>query len=56
MREAKEEEFTFDNDATYMDSGKDSAAYSYQGTKQMSGLFRLYRGTWDNQYGRLPTR
>jgi hypothetical protein len=38
MREAKEEEFTFDNDATYMDSGKDSAAYSYQGTKQMSGL------------------
>jgi len=38
MREAKEDGFTFDNDATYIDSGKDSAAYSYQGTKQMSGL------------------
>jgi hypothetical protein len=38
MREAKEEAFTFDNDATYMDSGKDCAAYSYLERKQMSGL------------------
>jgi DDE family transposase len=38
MREAKEEEFTFDNDATYLDSNKDSAEYSYQGIRQMSGL------------------
>lgn len=38
MREAKEEEFTYDNDATYMDSRKDSAAYSYNKTKQMSAL------------------
>ena len=27
MKRAKEEEFTFDNDATYMDSGKKSAEY-----------------------------
>lgn len=38
IREAEEEEFTFDNDATYMDSGKDCAAYSYQERRQMSGL------------------
>jgi hypothetical protein len=38
MRRAKENEFTFDSDATYMDSGKDSAEYSYQGRRQMSGL------------------
>ena len=38
MKRAKEEEFTFDNDATYMDSGKKSAEYSYQKRRQMSGL------------------
>jgi hypothetical protein len=38
MKLTKEEEFTFDSDATYIDSGKDSAQYSYQGRKQMSGL------------------
>ncbi len=36
--EAREEEFTYDNDATYMDSGKDCAKYSYQKRRQMSGL------------------
>ena len=38
MRQAPEEEFTFDSDATYIDSGKKSAEYSYQGRRQMSGL------------------
>ena len=38
MREAKEEEFTYDNDATFIDSDKRSAAYSYQGIRQFSGL------------------
>lgn len=38
MREAKEEEFTYDNDATFIDSNKRSAAYSYQGIRQFSGL------------------
>lgn len=38
MRLAREEEFTFDSDATYIDSGKGSAEYSYQGRRQMSGL------------------
>ncbi len=38
MREAEEEEFTYDNDATYIDSNKDSAKYSYQKEKQFSGL------------------
>jgi|APSaa5957512622_1039677.scaffolds.fasta_scaffold38689_1 hypothetical protein len=31
-------EFTYDNDATYFDSNKDSAAYSYQKEKQFSAL------------------
>lgn len=31
-------EFTYDNDATYLDSEKESAAYSYQKKKQFSGL------------------
>ena len=31
-------EFTYDNDATYFDSEKKSAAYSYQKKKQFSGL------------------
>ncbi len=38
MREVKEEEFTYDNDATYIDSQKESAEYSYKGIRQMSGL------------------
>ncbi len=38
MKQAKEEEFTYDNDATYIDSEKKSARYSYQGEKQFSGL------------------
>ncbi|MCK5179839.1 MAG: IS1380 family transposase, partial [Candidatus Omnitrophica bacterium] len=38
MKEAKEEEFTYDNDATYIDSKKKSSRYSYQGEKQFSGL------------------
>ena len=29
---------TYDNDATYFDSEKDSAEYSYQKSKQFSGL------------------
>ena len=38
MKQSREEEFTYDNDATYMDSGKDCAEYSYQKRRQMSGL------------------
>jgi hypothetical protein len=38
MKLADVDEMTYDNDATYIDSGKDSAAYSYQGRKQFSGL------------------
>lgn len=38
MHQAPEQEFTYDNDATYFDSEKDSAAYSYQMRKQYSGL------------------
>lgn len=38
MRKAEEEEFTYDNDATYFDSEKESAAYSYKKSKQFSGL------------------
>lgn len=38
MKEATEKEFTYDNDATYFDSEKKSADYSYQKRKQFSGL------------------
>lgn len=38
MRKSEEEEFTYDNDATYFDSEKESAAYSYKKSKQFSGL------------------
>jgi len=34
----EEEELTYDNDATYFDSDKGSAEYSYQKRKQFSGL------------------
>lgn len=38
MKRASATEFTFDSDATYMDSDKDSAEYSYHGRRQMSAL------------------
>lgn len=38
LKELDEEELTYDNDATYFDSEKDSANYSYQKRKQFSGL------------------
>jgi len=38
MGKTQAEEFTYDNDATYIDSEKKSARYSYQGSKQFSGL------------------
>lgn len=38
MKELEEDELTYDNDATYFDSAKDSAGYSYQKSKQFSGL------------------
>jgi hypothetical protein len=38
MRQTEHEELTYDNDATYFDSEKDSASYSYQKKKQYSGL------------------
>lgn len=38
MAESDEREFTYDNDATYFDSEKDTATYSYQMKKQYSGL------------------
>jgi hypothetical protein len=38
MKQSGEAEFTFDSDATYMDSGKECAEYSYQKRRQMSGL------------------
>ena len=38
LRQIEETELTYDNDATYFDSAKESAKYSYQKTKQFSGL------------------
>jgi len=38
MVESELEEFTYDNDATYFDSEKDCAEYSYQKSLQFSGL------------------
>ena len=38
MRDSKLEEFTYDNDATYIDSNKESAEFSYQKERQFSGL------------------
>lgn len=38
MRSSEFEEFTYDGDATYFDSEKDSATYSYQMKKQYSGM------------------
>jgi len=38
MRQVRAEGFTYDNDATYVDSDKDCAEYSYQKRRQMSGL------------------
>ena len=38
MRNIEADELTYDNDATYIDSEKDSARYSYQKEKQFSAL------------------
>jgi len=38
LKRIDEEELTYDNDATFLDSNKKSAEYSYQGRKQFSGL------------------
>lgn len=38
LRGSSLEEFTYDGDATYFDSEKDSATYSYQMKKQYSGM------------------
>jgi hypothetical protein len=38
MRDSKLKEFTYDGDATYFDSEKESATYSYQMKKQYSGM------------------
>ena len=38
IRKSELEEFTYDNDAMYIDSDKKSASYSYQGAKQFSGM------------------
>jgi len=38
MRDSQLKEFTYDGDATYFDSEKDSATYSYQMKKQYSGM------------------
>ena len=38
MKKSKESEFTYDNDATYFNSDKDSATYSYKKEKQFSAL------------------
>ncbi len=38
LRASEIKEFTYDNDATYFESTKDSARYSYRETKDFSGL------------------
>ena len=38
LKKLEEQELTYDNDAVYFDSEKDSASYSYQNRKQFSGL------------------
>ena len=38
MKDSEVREFTYDNDATYFDSDKDSATHSYQMRRQYSGL------------------
>ena len=38
MKQSELEEFTYDGDATYFDSEKDSATYSYNKRKQYSGM------------------
>ena len=38
MKQSEVEEFTYDGDATYFDSAKESATYSYQMKKQYSGM------------------
>jgi hypothetical protein len=38
MEKSEYQEFTYDHDATYIDSNKKSASYSYQKVKQFSGM------------------
>ena len=47
---------TYDNDATYFDNDKRSAEYSYQKSKQFSGLTGCIAELGMNQYVRFPTR
>lgn len=59
MRKSPEREFTYDIDATYWDSEKDSATYSYQLRKQYSGLLGFIAemkicNTADFRTGHLP--
>jgi len=42
LQETTEEELTYDHDATYIDSGKKSAEYSYQGRKQFSAMIGCF--------------
>jgi hypothetical protein len=44
LRGLEEGELTYDNDATYFDSDKDSAQYSYQKRRQFSGLIGCIAG------------
>lgn len=41
LKELDEEKLTYDNDATYFDSEKKSAEYSYQKSRQFSGLIGI---------------
>ena len=38
LKRIEDKELTYDNDATFLDSNKKSAAYSYKGRRQFSGL------------------
>jgi Transposase DDE domain group 1 len=42
MAKSSHQSFTYDNDATYFDSDKKSASYSYKKRKQMSGLLGFF--------------
>lgn len=42
LKRCKETELTYDNDATYFDSDKNSAKYSYKKTRQFSGLLGFW--------------
>ena len=55
LRRLEEDELTYDNDATYFDSDKESAQYSYQKRKQFSGLtgciWRMLSGEYAKKEG-----